>query len=402
MKMIPLYHSFSIISLFSGDFKSFFGKSSFLLFLGLFFLVIGSGNSVLAQLAFWNPAGQTGFGVSPFAATTTNANLTVTGLTRGSSVTTTSSAAPDAWGGNGWNDMSANDFVTWTMTANSGYQQSLSSFTLRYRRSSTGPNAGLLRYSIDGGAFVTIATLSFSSTAGGGADIAAVDLTGIADLQDVPAGSVVRFSIFPSGATNSGGTWYVYNGGSNGMGITGTVSSSVLPIELLDFQAVKGTAYVDLEWITASERDNDYFTIERSADGFLFEAVLTLDGAGTSMNVIHYTTRDVQPLEGTSYYRLKQTDFDGKTTYSDIRSVTFDYRSVAYPNPANAQFTISGNRIAEAKLIVRNVMGQEIPVSIQFDSDHCSLDTKELANGLYFVLVHYRDEVVVHEVVVQH
>jgi hypothetical protein len=98
--------------------------------------------------------------------------------------------------------------------------------------------------------------------------------------------------------------------------------SPIKPIELISFAAFPHSEGVQLEWITASELNNDYFTIERSQSGEGFEPVNTVRGAGTKSNQSKYSLLDSNPLAGTSYYRLKQTDFDGKSTYSDLVEVT--------------------------------------------------------------------------------
>jgi hypothetical protein len=100
-----------------------------------------------------------------------------------------------------------------------------------------------------------------------------------------------------------------------------------LPIELLDFSAAYNGTGVDLRWSTASELNNDHFTIERSADGSTFYEILTMVGAGTTTQTSSYAAADKDPLTGTSYYRLKQTDFDGKFRYSRIVPVEIDKNS---------------------------------------------------------------------------
>lgn len=95
---------------------------------------------------------------------------------------------------------------------------------------------------------------------------------------------------------------------------------SVLPVELIYFRAEpkKEQAKVELSWATASEKDNDYFTIERSKDGLRFHEIARIEGAGTHVGTLTYTHIDFTPLNGVAYYRLKQTDFDGKFSYSDL------------------------------------------------------------------------------------
>ena len=171
----------------------------------------------------WDVDGQTGFGLQDLGGTTVTTGVTNSlGLTRGSGVTTSGTGAANAWGGANWASTSAagisgNEFVTYGFTVSSGFTTSLSSISLNYRRSSTGPANGLWQYQINGGALTTIGDFAneFTSTASGGAAITPVSLTGVAALQNLAAGSVVNFRIIPYGATSSAGTWYIYDGGNN-------------------------------------------------------------------------------------------------------------------------------------------------------------------------------------------
>lgn len=120
---------------------------------------------------------------------------------------------------------------------------------------------------------------------------------------------------------------------------------SQLPIELLNFTATlrNNERVVDLNWTTVSESENDYFTVERSQNGQNWEYVSTVDGAGNSTSTLHYADIDESPYMGVSYYRLKQTDFNGDFSYSPIASVeVFNENSVfVYPNPADQGSSIS-------------------------------------------------------------
>jgi hypothetical protein len=115
-----------------------------------------------------------------------------------------------------------------------------------------------------------------------------------------------------------------------------------LPIELISFEAKMNTnKQVDIFWATASELNNDFFTIERSADGVNWEIVTTATGAGNSIYRIDYAAYDSRPLSGISYYRLKQTDFDGAFEYSNIVSV------------------FNGNEAVQLIKVI-NILGQEV------------------------------------------
>jgi hypothetical protein len=97
-----------------------------------------------------------------------------------------------------------------------------------------------------------------------------------------------------------------------------SVTSGPLPIELIHFSANYNGVDVDLRWETATEINNDFFTVERSPDASDFTEIVNVKGAGNSNEILNYKTKDKSPLSGLSYYRLKQTDFDGKTSYSNI------------------------------------------------------------------------------------
>ena len=123
-----------------------------------------------------------------------------------------------------------------------------------------------------------------------------------------------------------------------------TTSAAPLPVELTDFTATTaGPAVVRLAWTTASEQHNAGFTVERSADGRTFTSLGVVAGAGTSSVPRHYGFLDETLPAGTSrlYYRLRQTDLDGASIYSPVRSVALTGTSsavaqlLAYPSPAH-------------------------------------------------------------------
>ena len=134
---------------------------------------------------------------------------------------------------------------------------------------------------------------------------------------------------------------------TRGWTITGDIFSDgcsmALPVELLFFTADFENGKVDLHWQTASETDNDYFLVQRSPDGEHWESIAEVQGAGNSITAISYHLVDYDPLEGTSYYRLQQVDFDGTSAYSPIVAIQ-SIRSAAiyvYPNPTAGVLSIA-------------------------------------------------------------
>ncbi|MBI4645548.1 MAG: hypothetical protein HY738_02875 [Bacteroidia bacterium] len=120
-----------------------------------------------------------------------------------------------------------------------------------------------------------------------------------------------------------------------------TGGTNPLPVELLSFTAELDHGHVQLEWTTASEKNNDYFIVQKTLDGASFEEVARIPGGDNSNNVLHYSATDNEPYFGVSYYQLVQVDFNGKTYYSNLVAIDNsnpDYSLVIYPNPANSQF----------------------------------------------------------------
>ena len=117
---------------------------------------------------------------------------------------------------------------------------------------------------------------------------------------------------------------------------------SALPIRLLYFTATHEYQKVRVDWETASEYNNDFFSVERSKDGKSFEQIFTKKGNRESKSNIWYTGFDNNPVIGVGYYRLKQTDFDGKFTYSDLVSVDYAPEQLhnlkIFPNPISDNF----------------------------------------------------------------
>ena len=160
-----------------------------------------------------------------------------------------------------------------------------------------------------------------------------------------------------------------YTGGTgNGFARSGTVQSS-LPLTILSFTAQTTDGAVELHWATADERDTDFFTLERSADGTSFRSVGSLPAAGDARGRrLTYTFTDEVPLAGVSYYRLRVVDFDGSLTLSSVISVSRDATPTPsfsiYPNPTNGlspTLSVSGSGAeGETRVVVYDLRGRQI------------------------------------------
>lgn len=177
--------------------------------------------------------------------------------------------------------------------------------------------------------------------------------------------------------------------------LASSTMANPLPIELLYFSARPNGKVVDLHWATASEKNNDYFTIERSRDGLRFEPLLRMPGAGTTSEPQTYVAVDAQPLPGLAYYRLRQTDYDGTFSYSHIVAVQMPLDSdkgfAVYPNPVSegAFWLDTGVELPGLRWRLLNSMGQAMPVAPQLQGSRLQFNTQGLPAGVYFLEVQH-------------
>ncbi len=180
------------------------------------------------------------------------------------------------------------------------------------------------------------------------------------------------------------------------------LSTAPLPIELINFEAIPGSDGVTLKWATASELNNQYFQVESSLDGKTWTNVgKKIDGQGTKQTRTDYQTLDETPFVGTSYYRLRQIDFDGKFTFSNVVQVNFKYEVSLklFPNPSNGGLvTLKLNAIPpSARLLVKVTSLQGVEV-LRYQTENPEkgdmvkqLDLKGLVSGPYLVTVEVGD-----------
>lgn len=164
-----------------------------------------------------------------------------------------------------------------------------------------------------------------------------------------------------------------------------------LPVELIGFSARCNVASVTLSWSTATETNNDYFTIEKSINAEDWVPVGIVDGAGSSNELINYEFEDAEPMSGTSYYRLKQTDFDGKYEYFGPVTVNCNEGAngiIAYPNPAQDNVLVVGSQNVAADIYLCDLTGRIISAySCSRLSEPFSVDLQNIMPGIYLIRV---------------
>ena len=180
------------------------------------------------------------------------------------------------------------------------------------------------------------------------------------------------------------GTWkweVTYQGLTN---IHNFTVSGAAPVELTRFEAQKtGNNEVLLTWETASERGNDFFVIERSGNASDFAEIGKIEGKGTTQDKHQYWFTDGDPLPGINYYRLRQVDFDGKTEYSNVTSISTDRKTFSIaPNPATGIVRILGDIEAVESVEVSDASGQLMQ---RTDAPGPVIDLSAYPAGIYFV-----------------
>ncbi len=180
----------------------------------------------------------------------------------------------------------------------------------------------------------------------------------------------------------------------------------VLPVELISFSGQCEGNNVSLKWSTATETNNDSFSIEHSADVIKWQISGTVAGAGNSSGTRHYSFTDTDSYNGVNYFRLKQKDKNGDYTYSKIIEVNGCNKDIdrsdfiIYPNPAKGVFNLqfNGDNDVIRSIEVINLNGQKIYNSGVFQSD---IDLSSLQSGVYFIRVNLETKIITKIIVLE-
>lgn len=183
------------------------------------------------------------------------------------------------------------------------------------------------------------------------------------------------------------------------------LSSSGLPLGLLYFQVKQKDKKVYCEWATATEIDNDYFTLQKSKDRQVWTTVTKVKSAGNSNSIVKYNAVDENPMDGISYYLLKQTDHNGKTFHSKIEAVNYinkEFVSI-HPNPVatNTEIYFYGILNEEIKISIRDVTGRYVFSAVVKGQDglaKISIDLTAVPEGCYFVDVINSENVLTYKI----
>ena len=211
------------------------------------------------------------------------------------------------------------------------------------------------------------------------------------------------------------GTQYVlmvdgYGGDVCDFVVSGWTATGILPMELISFTGKNDGNRNILTWLTASETNNDHFTLERSKDGINFDVVTIVKGAGNSSTTLTYYAYDYEMDDELTYYRLKQTDNNGNFKYSHLITVDLsefkNQLSNVHPNPTenNINFDVYSKNTDNIKIVVTSYAGNiiiERMQNIEKGNNTLNLELTDWRSGIYILKVVFEKtgETFIHKII---
>lgn len=303
---------------------------------------------------------------------------------------------------------------------------SVNDFTFNGTVSCATPTTQASGITFETGSFANSKKVSW--TRGNGTEVIVVAKNGALSLDPVNGTMYTANAAFGSGSDLGSGHFVVYKGTGSEVTVTGLTNGqtyhfavyevftaacgptyktpgatdSSLPIELSSFKAEVRKEESVLSFSTATEINNDYFSIERSANGRDYKEIGQVKGAGTSYEPQEYTYTDARPLQGKNYYRLRQVDFDGQFDYSPVVTATFGKASqmTLAPLPASESLNIQLEKAAKEDGIwqVYDMNGRQVlSGAFEGETKEQQIRISDLPEGAYVLRLMVGQEVMVEQ-----
>lgn len=170
-----------------------------------------------------------------------------------------------------------------------------------------------------------------------------------------------------------------------------TCPVSILPVTFERVSVKRSGVFSLIEWATLSETNNQFFEIERSPEGEVWYPIGRINPKKDEQERKDYAFEDKTPLNGLNYYRIKQVDFDGKSSYSQVKSIEMDLdvKTIAlYPNPVHNIFYTRSIMSENKSISIFNVLGKnvsELITTLNEDNYTTKINVTDLPNGIYMI-----------------
>ncbi|MGZ3882862.1 MAG: T9SS type A sorting domain-containing protein [Bacteroidia bacterium] len=273
-------------------------------------------------------------------------------------------------GSNPWDGASCTGYISWT------FSSPISKITIQMIAVNTAPENTTISQSGGTGGTLSLSGITCMSSAG----LVLGPYTGSGFYGDVAVTITSTGTFKTITCTNTGcaSGW-----------VSVCATNINLPIELLGFKAECNYGNgIDISWKTATEKNNNFFTLERSTDATTWETLEKIPGAGNSSAVLTYNYNDPNPPRGTVYYHLKQTDYNGEEKYSNVISAEncgLNSNASIYPNPATKEvFVKAGDKGGVFEMY--NMLGRKV-ISRDLGSGENKIDISGLSTGTYYAQI---------------
>ena len=250
-------------------------------------------------------------------------------------------------------------------------------------------------YNIDRSPIANLSSARLTSTYGN--DDVVTDAANLRLARDNGASAWVDIG----GVGSANGAGNITSSSFNGFNTTFTLANitngtNPLPVEWLSFNVEKKGVFNSLSWATASEKNSDYFDVQRKVGSADFISIARVKAAGNSSSISNYSFNDQILISSIVYYRLKQVDKDGVFTYSELKSISNSNSSTfsAFPNPSydkQVSISISEDLGANSQLSIFDLSGRVVYKQLLnevTDDRVIPLDLGDLCQGTYLVTIH--------------
>lgn len=230
-------------------------------------------------------------------------------------------------------------------------------------------------------------------------------------LPDAPETAAIAFAAEKFGAEDFyvlkekaiENNYLVYVVNNISLEVLTAVKPAVLPVNLIQYVAKAANNFVRLEWITATKQDNKEYLISRSADGIFFTELGRVPGKGSTSARSTYHFHDINPLNGSNYYKLEQIDYKGKVKELGIRFLAFSFPDsifTLYPNPTPNRITVHFGDKKVTAISLNDLNGhilQQVPVKARDSTATLSLE--DYPAGMYIVTLTCKNSIEIKKVI---